>query len=128
MPSYLIAEGHNVALLDLDAISPQPRSEGLKAARRTYSPDGSVHEEGLYIELEWGLLGSATAYQALLTQFGLDAAATAAVTIYCPGPDYSYARYNGTAVRPEVGRDVRRRGYFIRDVIILVRGLEEIEE
>lgn len=126
MSQYLIAIGHDVALEELDAIAPQPGSQGVQAARRTYAADGSLHEENLYIELAFGEHPVAT-YQSLLAQFGLDAASVVAVTLYGPGPDFEFARWNGYAVLPEIGRDVRRRGYFV-DITILVRGLEEIEE
>lgn len=124
MADYRIATGHNVALEELDPITPEPGSEGVRPARRTYAADGSVHEENLYIELVWDHVASASEYQSLLTQFGLASADVAAVTLYAPGQDYQMQRFNGEAVRPEVGRDVRRRGYFIRDVTILVRQLE----
>lgn len=128
MSDYRIGTSHDMALENLTAITPQPRSEGVRPARRTYAASGAVVEENLYIELIWDVVGSPTAYQALLTQFGLDSANTAAVTIYVPGPGYTYARFNGTAVRPEVGRDIVRRNYFLRNLTILVRQLEEIAE
>lgn len=126
MSQYLIAIGHDVALEELDPITPQPGSEGVRPMRRTYAADGSVHEEGLYIDLAFGEHPAAT-YGALLAQFGLDSAPVAAVTLYAPGQDYSFVRWNGYAVLPEIGRDVRRRGYFV-GITILVRELEEIEE
>lgn len=124
MSNYRIAAGHDQALIDLDPITPQPRSEGVKALRRTYAAGGTVYEEGKYIELAWNVLGGATSYQAILTQFGLDAAATAQVTLYVPDYNFAYARYNGTAVRPLVGEDIAQRNYFLRNVVILVRDLE----
>lgn len=117
--SYMIAEGHGVALMSLADIDPQPASAGAKATRRTYSADGAVHDEGLYIALEWSVVESATALDDLFDQFGLDSATTAAVTIYCPNQLHAFTRYNGTAVRPEVGRN----NYFLRDIVIIVKEL-----
>ena len=117
--SYLIAEGHNVALVDLVAISPQPASPGVKATRRTFSADGAIHDEGLYIALEWSVVEDATALNDLFAQFGLDSATTANVTVYCPNQLHAFTRYNGVAQRPEVGR----QSYFLRDVQIVIKGL-----
>lgn len=117
--SYLVKTGHDQALIDLVAIDPQPASAGVKAGRRTYSADGVVHDEALYIQLEWSIVEDATALAALLTQFGLASATTANVTIYCPSQLHVYTRYNGVAQRMEVGR----QSYFLRDVQIVVKGL-----
>lgn len=120
MSTYKIATGHNVALLSLTAISPQPASEGLKFARTTYAASGGVYPEAPYIELVWAILPTPTLYAALLTQFGLSAStAFANVTVYIPNAAYSYARYNGVAVRPATSR----RGFFIREIAIVVKDL-----
>ncbi len=119
MSTYKIAEGHNVALLSLTAIDPQPASPGVKATRRTFSADGALHDEALYIVLEWTFAEDATALDDLFDQFGLDSATTANVTIYCPNQVHVYTRYNGVAVRPESAR----QNYFIRDVQITVKNL-----
>lgn len=124
MTNYLVKTGHDVALVSLDIMMPQPRSTGVQAVRRTYGGDGSVYEEGAFIELEFDALESPTEYTTLLTQFGLNAALKAAVTVYVPNAFLAFTRYNGTAVRPEVGKDMRRENYFIRSVTILVRDLE----
>lgn len=117
--TYKVKTGHNQALLDLTAISPQPASPGVKAGRRTYSADGAVHDEALHITLEWSVIGDGTDLSTLLTQFGLAAATTANVTIYCPSQLHTYTRYNGVAVRPEVARG----NYFLRNVQIVVKDL-----
>lgn len=119
MSDYRVKEGLNQALVDLVAIDPQPRSAGVQATRRTYAADGTVHDEGLFVELVYDVLEDATALDDLLDQFGLDAATTANVTIYAPNQLHVYTRYNGLAVRPET----RRNNYFLRDVTIVVRDL-----
>lgn len=123
MSSYRVKTGHDQALVDLVAMAPQPRSEGVLRVRRTYAAGGAVIEEGRYIELVWDLVGTIAAFQALLTQFGLGVALTSEVTIYAPEQYYAYNRFNGTAIRPELGRDVSRNTYFIRNITILVRDL-----
>lgn len=119
MSTYKVATGSSVALVSLALIVPQPASAGVKAARRTYSADGAIHDEGLHITLEWGVIGTPTILTALLTQFGLNAATSALVTIYCPNQIHAYTRYNGTAMRPEISRE----SYFLRGIQIVVRDL-----
>lgn len=120
---YLIAQGHSVALLDLDPIVPQPRSpEGVQAAQRDFGADGSVFETGLFIRLLWSSLGSATEYQTLLAQFGLDDQLRQAITLYAPNFQRVWVRYNGYAIRPSVVNYAT----FQRAVVVLVRDLEQI--
>lgn len=121
---YKIKDGFDEALIDLVLLSPQPRSTGVQVARRTFAAGGAVVEEGKYIELIWDLVGDISAYQSLLTQFGLGAGALInEITLYVPEYNFAYNRYNGVAVRPEIGRDVARSNYFIRNITILVRDL-----
>lgn len=123
--AYLIALGHDVALVDLDPIVPQPRTDTTTApVVRNYGVSGAVHEQGLYIALLWSMLDPATEYQTLLGQFGLDGDLSAEVTVYVPDHEYVYTRYNGIAIRPEQGVDIRRTEYFIRDVTIRIIRLE----
>ena len=119
MSTYKVKTGHNEALIDLVTIAPQPASAGVKAGRRTFSADGAIHDENLYIVLEWSVVEDSTDLATLLTQFGLASATTANVTIYCPSQLHVYTRYNGVAQRGEVSRN----SYFLRDVQIVVKGL-----
>lgn len=98
-------------------------SEGVKPSRRSFAADGSIVEEGLYLELEWGVLESAADYLTLLTAFGLHDALTNEITIYARDARFVNVRYNGIAVRPELGRDARW-DMFPRGVTILVKNLE----
>lgn len=123
MSDYRVADGHDVVLGSLTVLDPQPSSEGIQPTRRTFAASGSVKEEGLFIELEYSALEGATQYNDILIDFGIDALDTNDVTVYVRTPYYGYVRYNGTAVRPEVGRDIRWRQYFPRDVVILVKNL-----
>lgn len=80
-------------------------------------------EEGLYVELEWNVLETAAEYLTLLTAFGLHNALTNEITIYCRDSRWVYVRYNGIAVRPELGRDAGWQMPFARDITILVKNL-----
>lgn len=121
---YRVATGHNIALGSLTAVDPQPRTDATtQAVMRSDAVSGAVHEQGLFIDLLWSAIFTATEYQALLDQFGVGAALNANVTVYVPNFEYTYARYNGVAVRPEQGVTVRRTDYYIRDVTIRIKNL-----
>lgn len=120
---YLVAQGHDVALLDLDPIVPQPRSpEGVQAAQRDFGADGSVFETGLFIRLQWSSLGNATAYQTLLAQLGLDDQLRQAITLYAPNFEREWKRWNGYAVRPAAAN----YAIFPRDIEVVVNRLAVI--
>jgi hypothetical protein len=125
MTTYRVSSaGHDEELDDLTVISPQPRSIGVQSTRRTYGVDGTVLDEGRYVEIEFSYSEDPTAYAALLTLFGVQNTLTNLVTVYVPDERYAWTRYNGTAVRPEIGRDVTRTNYFIRNITILIKDLE----
>jgi hypothetical protein len=121
--AYLVATGLNIPLVDLDPIIPQPRSDGMRATRRSYSANGLVTESGYYVELIWSALGSAAQFQALLAQFGLDSALSAEVTVQIRTEMFTWIRMSGTAIRPAANSDVRW-DYFPRQVTVLIRELE----
>jgi hypothetical protein len=119
--AYLVAQGHDVALIDLDPIVPQPRStSGVQSAQRDIAADGSVFEQGLFLSLEWSSLANAAAYQTLLGQLGLDNALRNAITIYAPDFEREWRRYNGYALRPQT----HNYATFLRGVRIIVNRLE----
>jgi hypothetical protein len=124
MSTYRLKDGSNQALLDLIVVGPQPRSQGIQYTRRTHAADGTVYEEGPYVVWEFTALTDAQ-YATLLTAFGLSASATTnAVTIYTiDRTTNSWVRKNGTIMLPELGRDARRRDYFMRDVEFTIRAL-----
>ena len=127
MTDYRVADGWNVAVGSLTVLNPQPMSTGMQPSRRTYAVSGAVAEEAPFIELEWSMVETPTQYIAILTYFGLQGLPptyTNDVTIYLRNDLFSYQRYNGTAVRPEIGRDAKWSDYFPRDVKILVKNLE----
>ena len=122
MSTYRVADGSDVALISLTVLDPQPRSEGIKTTRRTFAADGSVYDEGRYVELEFSMMPTAAEYLALLTTFGLHNATTNAVTVYVRDETFAFVRMNGTAVRPQPGRDVGW-SYFPRNITILIKDL-----
>lgn len=124
--TYKVADGHDVALESLNDIDPQPRSMGIQTTRRTFAGDGTVHDDGHYVILEWTTIASASEYQSLLSSFGIQTSTTNDVTVYIRDETFAWVRMNGTAVRPEPGQGVRWKDYFPRDVQILVRDLESI--
>lgn len=121
---YLVGEGHNEPLIDLVAIDPQPRCEGLKASRESFAASGVVVREANYAELVWDVIENQSQYETLLAQFGLDALVSANVTVTLPNALYTSTRYNGRAVRPLTGQTIRQAEYFLRDVVIVIKDLE----
>lgn len=119
MTTYRAKIAHGVALVSLTTLDPQPRSEGVKPTRRDFVGDGTLVEQGLYVELVYDVLEDVTQYQAVLTVFGLVAAKSALVTVYCRNDLFNWVRYNGTAIRPEPSW----QQFFPRGVVILVRDL-----
>jgi len=125
MSSYRVADGHDVALESLNVLDPQPRSEGIKPTRRTFGGDGTPYDEAKYVELLYSMVSSATEYQSILSAFGVQNAGSNEVTVYVRDETFAWARQNGLAIRPQPGQDVRWSNYFPRDVVILVRDLED---
>lgn len=123
MSYYTVKTGHDQPEIDLVLMTPQPRSTGVQAARRSYAASGAVIEEGNYIILVWNVIGSIAAWNVLINQFGLGAALSAEVTIRVPNHQFGYTRWNGTAVRPQIGVDVQKTGYFIRNVRMVIRDM-----
>ena len=121
--SYKVADGLNVALGSLVDVDPQPRSSGIRPTRRTFGADGTVLDEGKYVELEFNVMPDTATYQSILNQFGVDTALTNDVTVYVRDEQFNFVRMNGTAIRPEPGRDVQQRDFFLRNVTLLIRNL-----
>lgn len=123
MSDYRVKALHNIALGSLTVLSPQPRSEGVKAVSRSYGTSGSVFEHGLYIELVYDYIATPTDYQVLLALMGTNTALYAPVTLYAWRKDYDFQRYNAIAVRPQIGNDGGWNNYFQRNVVFLFKHL-----
>lgn len=120
---YLVGEGHDIALVSLVTIAPQPRCEGLRYGRTTFAASGAVTREAAHAILIWDVIGTQEEYEDLLEQFGLDALVSANVTVTLPNALYTSTRYNGRAVRPAAGEGVQHSQYFLRDVQIVIKDL-----
>lgn len=123
--TYKVADGFDVVLGSMTDISPQPRTEPIRPTRRSFPASGVPIDEGDYVEFIWAVM-TETQYQSILTQFGLSGSATSnEVTVYVNDGTFTAVRKNGLAIRPIVGDGLVRDGYQVRDVIILVRNLED---
>lgn len=125
---YRVATGHDVALGSLTVLDPQPSSPGIQPTRRSYAASGQVKDEGPYVRLIWTAVADDAEYRTILNYFGMNGLPltyTNNVTVYVRNELFNYARKNGLAVLPEMGRDVNWRDYFPRDVTIIVKNLED---
>lgn len=124
--SYKVGIGYDVAEIDLVEFPAhlQPHSEGIRVARRDHAVAGNVLGEGVYIDLDWDTVEDATQLAAIYAFFGLDGSiSTSNVTVLIPGNMFTDLRYNGIAVRPLIGQDLRRTNYYLRDLTILIKML-----
>jgi hypothetical protein len=124
--NYKVAIGHGIDLVDLDLIVPQPLFPVVRPTQRTHGTSGQVHDQGLWVPLNWNTIEDVDQYQDLLDQFGLASAETGLVTLYVRNGYLTMTRYNGKAVRPMFGDDADFNNYFIRGVTIIVKELEAI--
>lgn len=125
MTTYLVADGHDVPEGSMTALDPQPRSRGIQYTRQTFAADGTPVNEGPFVELVYNVVGSKSQYQSILTDFGLLAADSNAVTVKVRDEEFDFVRKNGLAIKPLPGTGVDWSNYFPRNVVILVRDLED---
>lgn len=103
-----------------DKVPLQPYSPGVKATRRTLMGDGSILDQGLYVEWIYSVVESAAQLTTVLAPLGLDVAKTQEVTIWTRDDLYVFRRYNGVAQRPPASWE----NYFARNVVILICNLK----
>lgn len=121
---YKFALGYNVALASMTPFLWQPRTDStVQPVLRSYGISGAVHEQGLYIPLLYSAFDDPSDYLDQLTQLDLAANLTREITLYCPNEAFVPTRYNGIVTRPMQGEDVRRSGYFLKDVTFTVNRL-----
>lgn len=123
MSNYRVAVGHDIALVSLAPINPQPSAGGVKPTERTYGLSGAVFEQGQYGVIEWSMLESESQYTAILTAFGLSSSLNADVTVYIRNEKFAYARYNAVAQRPQIGQDGDWTNFFLRGFRIVLTHL-----
>jgi hypothetical protein len=127
MTLHQVGIGHDVAVVDMDPIVPQPhvRFGGRQVTRRTFGLDGTVHDDAPFVEFVWNRVGTQATYDSILAQFGVQSFAQADVTIITRGERMQFtARWNGVAVRPQLGVDADWTFPFPSSIVILVRNLE----
>ena len=127
MTTYRVKVAHDVILGSLTVLDPQPDPGTLiQTTRRSYAADGSVTDQGSYIEVKWSALATSSIYTNILTLFGLNASTSSAlVTVYVRDETFAWVRMNGTAIRPEPMREVSTGDRQQRplDIVLLVRNL-----
>lgn len=121
---YRVATGWNTPLVDLDRIEPQPRGNPAAPVERNYSITGDIHDDGLFMELNWDYIEEEQEYIDLLTLFGVHIQKSSEITIYARSPIFIFTRYNGIAQQPEGMSEVKRSNFFIRDLTIRITHLE----
>jgi hypothetical protein len=123
MPLYQVAQGHDNSGA-LANITPQPRCSGVRYARRTYSADGQVYEDGALLSAWEFTAISESEYAALLIAFGLTAAASAAITARTViSNDRTFGIVNATIIRPA---EARFREGVLRDIAFDLVDIEEL--
>lgn len=125
MSFYSAAPGWDVPSVDLVLLSPQPASTGVQVARRTYSANRTIYDQGRFTVWRWNMVESDEVLADILDYFDLSITnTTRAVTIRAPeAPGFAYNRFNGIAHAPRLGETVARKEYFIRDLEIYITDL-----
>lgn len=121
--TYKVLAGYDHVLGDLVDIDPQPSSPGLQYGRRQFSASGKVIDELANVPLLFDLPLQVTQVAALNTQFAFGTATTAEVTVLIPLEDGTDILRNAIAVKPLMGEDGQRSGYFIYGYTILLKNL-----
>lgn len=126
MTTYAMKKGSDQALIDLVTIAPLPLSNGLEYARRSFALNGDIADEYPHVNLLFDQPLTITQLQTIYTQFGFDTAQTVDITMLVPDDNFDDQRMNGIAVRPRMGVDGKRRGFFVYGLTILVRNLQTV--
>lgn len=127
MSTYQVAAGHDVALVSLTELDPQPNDDhggGIEYTQLSYSASGVVTQQGPFFPFTWDHM-TATEYATVLGLFGLTSSDYADVTVYVRDTDLAtWVRKNGVAQRPMPGETVRWQQHPVR-ITIIVRNLED---
>jgi hypothetical protein len=126
MPSYSLADTHNVALVSLSVISPQPRGEPVAPIQRNFAISSIPHDHGKFAVWHWSMLETEAAYLTLLTTLGLHNASYNDVTIYTRNERMVWTRYNARATLPLMGDDVKWQDFFVRGLSVTFTRLEAL--
>jgi hypothetical protein len=122
---YKIASGHNNAA-SLALLDPQPQGiqQQVIPAQVRDALDGTNAEDGLYVEITYTAVSTAT-IASLFTQFGVSSASSASMTIRVKLRD-SYTNYNCKVHRPVPKKSARRGLNGWRDITFLCTHLVAI--
>jgi len=124
MSDYRIATGHDVALVSLTVLTPQPEGRPMRATQRTYGLSRDVYDIAPYCEWIFRSIPNQAAYGALLTTLGLATLSNAAVTIYTRNQRLVYQRFNAEVVLPQMGTDGDWSNVFLRGITFRFTELE----
>lgn len=125
---YKIAPVHDEALVNLVTITPQPKAQPATPLQRDFGASPSFHEQGLHVCLEWDYIFSEEEYEDLLeTYFEFDDQPVTPVTILCRDAYFTMRRYNGYALFPQMGVDVKWENTFISSLKIYIVDLEDLD-
>lgn len=120
--------GHNVPLISLDRITPEPSTSPVTPAARDYGAGGGVYDQGYFVVLRWDFVEDEAEYLALLSMFNLDLSKYEAVTVYVKNDLLQWQRFNGYAQRPQPQEDMDWKNFFPRDIEITIVDLEPLDE
>lgn len=120
--------GHDVPLVSLDRITPEPSTSPVTPVLRDWGAGGGVHDQGKYVCLRWEMVESEAQYLSLLTMFNLHIYEYSAVTVYVKDERLQWYRYNGYAQLPKPQEDMDWKNFFLRDIEIVIVDLEKLDE
>lgn len=123
---YRVAPGWNVDFEDLFALRPQPRTKGLKYDNRQFTGANTVVDDLPYVEFEWPVI-SIQNYWAVLPHFDLMLNTESEVTVTCQDQRHQDAMKNGIAILPQLGEDGERDFVWLKNIIITVHSLRDLE-
>lgn len=121
-----IADGHNIALLSLVAVDPQPEAQPVQFVQMRYGLSGVPHFQGGFCLWRHMVLEDEDQVLAVLTQYGLHNADYNDVTIYTPDPRTQMARYNARVVLYEPGTDLNWNDFSPRGLVVHFTRLERL--
>jgi hypothetical protein len=126
MADYRVAWGHDAAFVDMDKIVPEPKATFVQPVVVTQGISGANHWQGWFLPLTWEMIEDQEQYVDLLVQFNLATNTEAEVTVYAQNYQGYWFKFNGTAHLPIPEEDLRRRDFFIKDVVINITDMEPI--
>lgn len=109
-------------------LTPQPKSIGMKAGRRTQTGDQNIYQDGFYnVELRWGFLRKSQ-YTALCSQFGVaEGTPSAQVTLRLPqNIGRAFADYNAVVILPDMPDDNRYEFLAYQEIVFRVVNVVKI--